>query len=102
MVTAKKFYSALGTTQGRGFEVWYGMRSNESRKRGEKYGLMTSDDLFYINEVFPSQYPKYFQKMGILMRLPIVNFNEEQVFELLDGEENPLYRNGFDRVGCFP
>jgi 3'-phosphoadenosine 5'-phosphosulfate sulfotransferase (PAPS reductase)/FAD synthetase len=24
------------------------------------------------------------------------------VFEYLNGEENPLYKQGFDRVGCFP
>lgn len=27
---------------------------------------------------------------------------EEDVFEYLNGEENELYRKGFERVGCFP
>ena len=37
-----------------------------------------------------------------MIRLPIVDWQTEDVFEFLDGEQSPLYSMGFDRVGCFP
>ena len=50
----------------------------------------------------PSKYPKYLGKRGVKFRLPILDWTEEDVFEFLAGEENPLYAAGFKRVGCFP
>jgi 3'-phosphoadenosine 5'-phosphosulfate sulfotransferase (PAPS reductase)/FAD synthetase len=40
--------------------------------------------------------------MGVRFRLPILDWSKEQVMAVLDGRENPLYRAGFPRVGCFP
>lgn len=37
-----------------------------------------------------------------MFRLPIIDWNESEVMEYLDGEHNPLYEQGFKRVGCFP
>jgi 3'-phosphoadenosine 5'-phosphosulfate sulfotransferase (PAPS reductase)/FAD synthetase len=34
--------------------------------------------------------------------MPILDWTNKQVFDYLDGEHNPLYNAGFDRVGCFP
>ena len=34
--------------------------------------------------------------------MPIIDWSSKEVFELLGEEKNPLYKQGFDRVGCFP
>ena len=85
-----------------GFILWYGMRVGESVSRKKKYNHVTCADVLDMNEVFPSKYPKKLAKMGIFMRLPIADWNEDDVFSYLCGEHNPLYDHGFDRVGCFP
>lgn len=95
------YCKALAEKQG-GFEVWYGMRTQESDERAKRYAGKLSEELYHPHEVMPSKYPKYLGKMGVRFRLPIVDFSEEQVLELLAGEENPLYAAGFPRVGCFP
>jgi 3'-phosphoadenosine 5'-phosphosulfate sulfotransferase (PAPS reductase)/FAD synthetase len=85
------------------FEVWYGMRSDESRQRAKRYADVSSESLYMPHEVLPSSYPKYFgQKLGIMFRLPILDWSEQDVFDKLNGEENPLYAQGAKRVGCFP
>ena len=35
-----------------------------------------------------------------MIRLPVIDWQTEDVFEFLDGEQPPLYSMGFDRVGC--
>lgn len=50
----------------------------------------------------PGNYPKYLGELGVKFRLAILNWSTEDVLRYLNGEENPLYRHGFDRVGCFP
>jgi len=50
----------------------------------------------------PSKYPQYLGKMGVRFRLPIVDWTTAEVIEYLDGQHNPLYDAGFERVGCFP
>jgi len=97
----KKYIKALAEKQG-GFQVWYGMRSSESTDRKKRYELKTCDDLYEPHEVMPSKYPKYLGKLGIKFKLPILNWSSLDVLDFLDGEENPLYAQGFDRVGCFP
>jgi 3'-phosphoadenosine 5'-phosphosulfate sulfotransferase (PAPS reductase)/FAD synthetase len=75
------------TAQGIGFERWIGVRRAESQNR--KAALEREwDDYFdcYINR-------------------PLVNWSKDQVFGFLQehGEPvNPLYLNGFGRVGCAP
>ena len=40
--------------------------------------------------------------MGVLCRLPILDWSKWQVLRELGDKANPLYEHGFDRVGCFP
>jgi 3'-phosphoadenosine 5'-phosphosulfate sulfotransferase (PAPS reductase)/FAD synthetase len=102
MGTSKKFYRSLWVMQRRKFEVWLGVRSQESHQREKRYAGIVGDDLMKPNELFPNDFPKYLGKMGVRFRLPILDWSTEDVLEFLDGQENPLYRNGFTRVGCFP
>jgi 3'-phosphoadenosine 5'-phosphosulfate sulfotransferase (PAPS reductase)/FAD synthetase len=99
----KQFYSMLARLQGCGFEIWYGMRSDESSQRKKRYKDIVDENLYTPQEALGLKYPKYLsEKLGISVRLPIKSWGDEDVFELLNGEENPLYGKGFDRVGCFP
>ena len=97
----KIFLKSMAEDQG-GFEVWYGMRSGESHEREKRYQGKISNDLYHPHEIMPSKYPQYLGKIGVRFRLPIIDWTSKEVFEYLDGEENPLYSEGFDRVGCFP
>jgi 3'-phosphoadenosine 5'-phosphosulfate sulfotransferase (PAPS reductase)/FAD synthetase len=97
----KRYCKALAEQQG-GFEVWYGMRSDESPERNKRYAGKTDDTLYAPHEVLPKKYPKYLAKMGVMFRLPILEWSSKEVMAFLDGEQNPLYSEGFDRVGCFP
>lgn len=101
IVPSKKWYKTLVETQGEGFVVFYGMRSEESAERAKRYNLKMTDDLYEPHEVL-AKYPKYLGKMGVRFRMPILDWTNKQVFDFLDGEHNPLYNAGFDRVGCFP
>jgi len=93
----------LAEKQGEGFEVWYGMRSDESSQRKKRYEDKLDTDLYPPHEVLPRKYPKYLsEKLGVYFRLPILNWTSENVLNFLAGEENPLYKEGFNRVGCFP
>lgn len=95
------YCKALAEEQG-GFEVWYGMRSGESHERAKRYAGKVSEDLYQPHEVMPSKYPKYLGRMGVRFRMPILDWTDGDVLDFLNGEENPLYREGFPRVGCFP
>lgn len=99
----RKAASVLG-----GFEVWYGMRTDESAARAKRYAGKVGSDVYPPHEVL-KKYPKYLDKMGVSFRLAVLDWTRLDVMEFLDGEENPLYRvlneDGspkFDRVGCFP
>jgi len=100
--TAKMFYNYLSQAQGGGFEVWYGMRLGESHQRSERYKDKNEKDLYEPHTIMINKYPKYLAKQGVMFRLPILKWEEDDVFEFLDGEENELYSRGFERVGCFP
>lgn len=95
------YLKALAEKQG-GFEVWYGMRTGESAQRSKRYDGKLPGTLYAPHEILPKKYPKYLAEMGVRFRLPIVDWSDDDVFEYLDGEENPLYDEGFTRVGCFP
>lgn len=99
---SKRFYQELAKGQGQGFEVWYGMRSSESSQRAKRYQDKISDELYLPHEILPSNYPKYLGELGIKFRLPILDWSEREVYDFLGDEINPLYKYGFDRVGCFP
>lgn len=98
----KIYAKALAEAQGHGFEVWYGMRTAESNERAKRYAGKVCDELYPPHEVMPSKYPKYLAKRGVMFRLCVLDWTEAEVLEFLAGEENPLYAEGFPRVGCFP
>ncbi len=100
IVPSKKFYKALAELQG-GFEVWLGVRSNESTEREKRYSGKIDTELYPPHEVM-KKYPKYLAKLGVLFRFPVLDFSEREIFDVLAGEHNPLYDDNFDRVGCFP
>ena len=100
IIPSKKYYKALSEKQG-GFEVWYGMRSSESTDRKKRYKGKVSNEIYTPNEV-STVYPKYLGKKGVRFRLPIIDWSREEVMDYLEKTENPLYKMGMDRVGCFP
>lgn len=100
IVPAKKFYKAMAEQQG-GFEVWLGMRAAESSERAKRYADKINTELYAPHDVM-SKYPKYLQKLGVMFRIPVLDLSTGDIFEILDGEHNPLYDHDFDRVGCFP
>lgn len=103
----KRYCKALAIEQG-GFEVWYGMRSQESAQRKTRYAGKVCDELYDPHDVM-TKYPKYLGKLGVMFRLAVLHWSEADVLDFLDGDQNPLYsmrgEDGnllFDRVGCFP
>jgi 3'-phosphoadenosine 5'-phosphosulfate sulfotransferase (PAPS reductase)/FAD synthetase len=96
----KFFYRELAKLQG-GFEVWIGVRTDESKEREKRYRLKVANEVYEPHE-FMDKYPKYLAKMGVMFRLPVIDWAKSEVFEFLNGEENMLYGEGFSRVGCFP
>ena len=99
---AKNFYKKLAQEQRQGFEVWLGMRSGESHQRAERYKNNISQDLYAPHELMPSSFPQLLEKLGVMFKLPILDWSTEDVFEFLDGQQNKLYSLGSERVGCFP
>lgn len=99
----KYFCKALAEGQGAGFEVWYGMRIQESRERAVRYDGKVPGDLYAPHEVMPSKYPQYLAKLGVQFRLCVLDWSEKEVIDFCGWENlNPLYHAGFPRVGCFP
>lgn len=99
----KYFIKALAEKQGEGFEVWYGMRVQESKERAKRYDGKVSGDLYAPHEVMPSKYPQYLAKLGISFRLCVLDWSEQEVIDFCEWDKlNPLYHAGFPRVGCFP
>jgi 3'-phosphoadenosine 5'-phosphosulfate sulfotransferase (PAPS reductase)/FAD synthetase len=101
IVPTKYYLRDLARAQGSGFQVWYGVRSAESGIRAKRYAGMLDEDVHLPHE-YMRKYPKYLGKLGVRMRTPILSWSTADVLAALDGEENPLYAKGFDRVGCFP
>jgi len=98
---SKEWYQDLALQNGP-FEVWYGIRVGESRNRENKYKHRTNKELILPHEFMPDKYPKKMANSGIMFRLPIIDWSIKEVMYFLDGEHNPLYDEGFNRVGCFP
>lgn len=84
-----------------GFEVWYGMRLDESPEREKRYAGKVCDEVYAPHEVL-GKYPKYLAALGVSFRLAVLDWSTADVMTFLNGEHNPLYDQGFDRVGCFP
>ena len=102
IIPSKKFYDELSKAQG-GFEVWLGMRSDESEKRNRRYKGIISSETYFPHEVLKS-FPQFLGKRGVLFRLPVVDWSFKDIIEYLGDEINPIYKagKGIDRVGCFP
>lgn len=99
---AKFFYRDYSLLNVEGVEVWLGMRAGESIDRAKRYRDKISSELYAPHDVMIA-YPKYLAKQGVSFRLPILDFTESEVFEYLASDPiNPLYKAGFNRVGCFP
>lgn len=98
---SKRFYEYLALEQKEGFEVWMGVRQQESQDRAKRYAGKVCDEVYPPHE-FMAKYPKKLAKLGISFRLPIVDWSTLEVLTILEGQQNPLYAQGFDRVGCFP
>ena len=99
---SRDFYAALAQEQGCGFEVWVGVRSDESTARAKRYSGVISNETMPMHEFMRGGYPQTLHKLGVSCRLPILDWSRADVMEYLAGQENPLYSMGFDRVGCFP
>lgn len=97
---SKRFYQRTLAEYGP-FEVWIGVRKDESAARRRRYAGVIGSEILPPHE-FMSEYPKSLAKCGVMFRLPIIDWSELDVFEFLNGEENSLYSHGFNRVGCFP
>lgn len=97
---AKIFYNALSKEQG-GFEVWLGMRSDESPERKKRYKHVIDTEIYPPHEVL-AKFPKYLFKQGVTFRLPVLDWSTKEIKDFVGEELNPLYSHGFDRVGCFP
>lgn len=103
IIPTKKYCKALAEEQGRGFEVWYGMRTEESHERKKRYAGKVCDEVYAPHEVLPRKYPKYLAKMGVSFRLCVLDWTEREVIDYVGWWKlNPLYWFGFPRVGCFP
>lgn len=98
IAASRDFYLSLGGA----FEVWIGVRAGESTARAKRYTGRVGDEVMPMHEFMPKNYPKTLEAQGVVARLPIVDWTTEEVFNYLNGEENPLYKEGFTRVGCFP
>ena len=97
------YCKALAEKQSSGFEVWYGMRTAESGERAKRYAGKVGDEVYPPHEVMPGKYPQYLAKMGVMFRLCILDWSEQDVKEYVGAADlNPLYADGFPRVGCFP
>jgi len=98
---SRYFYKMLAEKQGEGYQVWCGMRAGESSERAKRYMDKINTELYQPHDVLDA-YPKYLSAMGVYFRLPVLDWETNDVFEFLAGEENPLYALGSQRVGCFP
>lgn len=87
------------------YEIWYGMRTDESGQRARKYAHILSEDTYDMEEIFPSRFNKKL-RATLRAKLPIVDWSTEEVFQYIEEEKmvvNPLYSEGTnDRVGCYP
>jgi len=87
------------------YEIWFGMRTDESNQRAKKYAGIESTDLFDMSDLFPGRYNKKL-RATLQVKLPVVDWTTEDIFSYLeykDVERNPLYFEGTnDRVGCYP
>lgn len=87
------------------YEVWLGIRSDESVGRKIKYGKYDTKTSYEYDEIFPNVLSKGYRPY-FKIRLPILELTTDQVFHEIRKrgvEINPLYfERTTDRVGCYP
>ena len=104
------------------YELWIGIRTDESIDRKRKYGKLDRKSYYEPNDIFPKPYPKHLNDT-LQMRFPILDLSTHQVFKWLDKLKvpiNPLYKETTtynhknpeqplkepvlinSRVGCYP
>jgi len=89
---------------GSNWEVWFGMRQEESVTRSRKYVGIVYEDLFSPSDMFPNVYSKKLSKT-LRFRLPVADWTESEIFAYIEScgvDVNPLYAAGNARVGCYP
>lgn len=82
--------------------MWIGVRTEESGSRAKKYSGIKPDESFPYRELH-SKSPKACEIHS--ERYPIIDWTIKDVVNILKKHHidiNPLYYQGFDRVGCFP
>lgn len=95
-------YSTI--TYDNSYEVWLGMRADESIQRKNKYGDIKEDDIFDLDLITKGVYRKKVKNI-VKARLPIVEWSTTDVFDYLTKNNikaNALYALGDNRVGCYP
>lgn len=81
------------------YKLIIGIRTAESRNRKDSYGEYDKGDLV-PSEVLADGSLKF--DSHFVLNLPILDWADKDVFDFLGDEINPLYKDGFKRVGCFP
>jgi len=66
------------------------MRSDESKEREKRYKGKLSEDDYAPHDVL-KDFPKYLEKMGVMFRLPIIDWSKEEVFDYLNNELFSLF-----------
>ena len=99
---SRDYYDQLADEQGEGYQVWLGMRSDESPARAKRYKHVLTDEIYPPHEIMAKTYPKRLFKKGVTFRLPILDWALDEVLDFVGDDLNPLYSHGFKRVGCFP
>ena len=83
------------------YKMFQGIRKAESHARGRRYCTSEQGEEYLPHEV-SKEYSVRLAKGGCRVIFPILDWTNREVFEYLQGNENPLYDLGARRVGCFP
>jgi len=93
-------------------ELWFGIRKQESQRRAKKYKDLSPEETYLYADWLDTNsgdvkkaIKQKIREKGILLRFPLLEWSEEDVFEYLkkkDVSPNPLYFKGHKRVGCYP
>lgn len=99
----KVWFKENGFYENRKAECWLGIRSDESHQRKKKYGDLDSAEIHSYRDVFPD-YPKALDR-NISLRFPVIDWATQDCFDYIEKygwKQNPLYKEGSNRVGCYP
>ena len=106
-----RYVASVAARRGTGVLSVIGIHGDESKDRSNRYKSKGSvvENLFRY-EVFNSKMPKYmYRKYGSMIWLPMLDYSRQEVDEIIATSSNiflrtvnPLYKDGFNRVGCAP